>query len=153
MKAGLFAFHFFIFCLYILFLIYFPKFIKQALASETNHGYFSDVHIYNNNNNKRTASELRFYTCFILEVMNLGYVGTAFAFGMALCSGSAGTVLRLTLISSLVPLFCRAITLDNQLVVLSTSAPDAGRYYVQAVNERSGENKTSPSIYLSIASK
>nr|XP_023670687.1 protein sidekick-1 isoform X1 [Paramormyrops kingsleyae]XP_023670688.1 protein sidekick-1 isoform X1 [Paramormyrops kingsleyae] len=44
-----------------------------------------------------------------------------------------------------------AITLDNQLVVLSTSAPDAGRYYVQAVNERSGENKTSPSIYLSIA--
>ncbi|MGH0129283.1 UNVERIFIED_CONTAM: hypothetical protein FKN15_038666 [Acipenser sinensis] len=45
----------------------------------------------------------------------------------------------------------RAITLDNQLVVLSTAAADAGRYYVQAVNERNGENKTSPSIYLSIA--
>ncbi|RXM29017.1 Protein sidekick-1 [Acipenser ruthenus] len=44
-----------------------------------------------------------------------------------------------------------AITLDNQLVVLSTAAADAGRYYVQAVNERNGENKTSPSIYLSIA--
>lgn len=47
----------------------------------------------------------------------------------------------------------RAITLDNQLVVLGTTAADAGRYYVQAVNERNGENKTSPSIYLSIASK
>ncbi|XP_058645547.1 protein sidekick-1 isoform X2 [Onychostoma macrolepis] len=44
-----------------------------------------------------------------------------------------------------------AITLDNQLVVLGTAAADAGRYYVQAVNERNGENKTSPSIYLSIA--
>ncbi|XP_036384090.1 protein sidekick-1 isoform X2 [Megalops cyprinoides] len=44
-----------------------------------------------------------------------------------------------------------AITLDNQLVVLSTAAADAGRYYVQAVNEKNGENKTSPSIYLSIA--
>ncbi|XP_067259435.1 protein sidekick-1 [Chanodichthys erythropterus] len=44
-----------------------------------------------------------------------------------------------------------AITLDNQLVVLGTVAADAGRYYVQAVNERNGENKTSPSIYLSIA--
>uniref|UniRef100_A0A672KAV3 Protein sidekick-1-like n=1 Tax=Sinocyclocheilus grahami TaxID=75366 RepID=A0A672KAV3_SINGR len=43
-----------------------------------------------------------------------------------------------------------AITLDNQLVVLGTAAADAGRYYVQAVNERNGENKTSPSIYLSI---
>uniref|UniRef100_A0A673G3H8 Protein sidekick-1-like n=1 Tax=Sinocyclocheilus rhinocerous TaxID=307959 RepID=A0A673G3H8_9TELE len=46
-----------------------------------------------------------------------------------------------------------AITLDNQLVVLGTAAADAGRYYVQAVNERNGENKTSPSIYLSIAGK
>uniref|UniRef100_A0A8C9R8X8 Sidekick cell adhesion molecule 1 n=1 Tax=Scleropages formosus TaxID=113540 RepID=A0A8C9R8X8_SCLFO len=44
-----------------------------------------------------------------------------------------------------------AITLDNQLVVLATAASDAGRYYVQAVNERNGENKTSPSTYLSIA--
>ncbi|KAA0722521.1 Protein sidekick-1 [Triplophysa tibetana] len=44
-----------------------------------------------------------------------------------------------------------AITLDNQLVVLGTTAADAGRYYVQAVNERNGENKTSASIYLSIA--
>lgn len=43
--------------------------------------------------------------------------------------------------------------MDNQLVVLGTTAADAGRYYVQAVNERNGENKTSPSIYLNIASK
>uniref|UniRef100_A0A8C1W930 Sidekick cell adhesion molecule 1b n=1 Tax=Cyprinus carpio TaxID=7962 RepID=A0A8C1W930_CYPCA len=43
-----------------------------------------------------------------------------------------------------------AITLDNQLVVLGTAAADAGRYYVQAVNERNGENKTSPSIYLNV---
>lgn len=49
--------------------------------------------------------------------------------------------------------YFRAITLDNQLVVLGTTAADAGRYYVQAVNERNGENKSSPSIYLSIASK
>uniref|UniRef100_A0A8D0CKB7 Sidekick cell adhesion molecule 1 n=1 Tax=Scleropages formosus TaxID=113540 RepID=A0A8D0CKB7_SCLFO len=44
-----------------------------------------------------------------------------------------------------------AITLDNQLVVLSTAAADAGRYYVHAVNEKNGDNKTSPSIYLTIA--
>uniref|UniRef100_A0A8C2CMV1 Sidekick cell adhesion molecule 1b n=1 Tax=Cyprinus carpio TaxID=7962 RepID=A0A8C2CMV1_CYPCA len=46
-----------------------------------------------------------------------------------------------------------AITLDNQLVVLGTAAADAGRYYVEAVNERNGENKTSPSIYLSVAAE
>uniref|UniRef100_A0A8D0G947 Sidekick cell adhesion molecule 1 n=1 Tax=Sphenodon punctatus TaxID=8508 RepID=A0A8D0G947_SPHPU len=45
-----------------------------------------------------------------------------------------------------------AITLENQLVILATSATDAGRYYVQAVNEKNGENKTSPLVYLSIAS-
>uniref|UniRef100_UPI00398E8C7C protein sidekick-1 isoform X2 n=1 Tax=Pristiophorus japonicus TaxID=55135 RepID=UPI00398E8C7C len=44
-----------------------------------------------------------------------------------------------------------AITLDNHLVVLSAAAADAGKYYVQAVNEKNGENKTSPFIYLSIA--
>ncbi|KAG5278462.1 hypothetical protein AALO_G00099230 [Alosa alosa] len=44
-----------------------------------------------------------------------------------------------------------AITLDNQLVVLATTVADAGRYYVQAVNERNGENKTSPALYLSIS--
>uniref|UniRef100_A0A8C2DXK3 Sidekick cell adhesion molecule 1a n=1 Tax=Cyprinus carpio TaxID=7962 RepID=A0A8C2DXK3_CYPCA len=44
-----------------------------------------------------------------------------------------------------------AITLENQLVVLATAAADAGRYYVQAVNEKNGENKTSPSIYLNVA--
>ncbi|KAJ8253833.1 hypothetical protein COCON_G00204450 [Conger conger] len=44
-----------------------------------------------------------------------------------------------------------AITLDNQLVVLSTAGGDTGRYYVQAVNEKNGENKTSPSIYLTVA--
>ncbi|XP_035260908.1 protein sidekick-1 isoform X3 [Anguilla anguilla] len=51
----------------------------------------------------------------------------------------------------IIPSYRVAITLDNQLVVLSTAAPDAGRYYVQAVNEKNGENKTSPSIYLSVA--
>ncbi|KAM8798404.1 protein sidekick-1 [Eudromia elegans] len=45
-----------------------------------------------------------------------------------------------------------AITLENQLVVLATSAADAGGYYVQAVNEKNGENKTSPFIHLSVAS-
>ncbi|XP_021078405.1 protein sidekick-1 [Mus pahari] len=44
-----------------------------------------------------------------------------------------------------------AITLENQLVILATTASDAGAYYVQAVNERNGENKTSPFIHLSIA--
>ncbi|KAM7394528.1 hypothetical protein PAMP_021325 [Pampus punctatissimus] len=45
----------------------------------------------------------------------------------------------------------RAITLDNQLVVLATAAMDAGRYHVEAVNEMTGENVTSPAIYLSIS--
>ncbi|KAB0403468.1 hypothetical protein E2I00_001920, partial [Balaenoptera physalus] len=44
-----------------------------------------------------------------------------------------------------------AITLENQLVILAATASDAGAYYVQAVNERNGENKTSPLIHLSIA--
>ncbi|XP_042293990.1 protein sidekick-1 isoform X4 [Sceloporus undulatus] len=44
------------------------------------------------------------------------------------------------------------ITLENQLVILATSAADAGCYYVQAVNEKNGENKTSPFIYLSVTS-
>ncbi|GAA6109146.1 protein sidekick-1 isoform X1 [Tachysurus ichikawai] len=43
--------------------------------------------------------------------------------------------------------------MENQLVVLSTAAADAGRYYVQAVNEKNGENKTSPSIYLNVTGK
>lgn len=46
---------------------------------------------------------------------------------------------------------CRSITLDNQLVVLATSAADAGRYHVEAVNEMTGENATSPVVYLSIS--
>uniref|UniRef100_A0A8C2RZL3 Sidekick cell adhesion molecule 1 n=1 Tax=Capra hircus TaxID=9925 RepID=A0A8C2RZL3_CAPHI len=41
-----------------------------------------------------------------------------------------------------------AITLENQLVILAAAASDAGAYYVQAVNERNGENKTSPPISL-----
>lgn len=45
-----------------------------------------------------------------------------------------------------------AITLENQLVILATSVADAGGYYAQAVNEKNGENKTSPLIHLSIAS-
>uniref|UniRef100_A0A8C2JDX5 Sidekick cell adhesion molecule 2b n=1 Tax=Cyprinus carpio TaxID=7962 RepID=A0A8C2JDX5_CYPCA len=43
-----------------------------------------------------------------------------------------------------------AITLDNTLVILSTVAPDAGRYYVQAVNDKNGENKTGQPITLSV---
>ncbi|XP_060911472.1 protein sidekick-1-like isoform X1 [Labrus mixtus] len=43
------------------------------------------------------------------------------------------------------------ITLDNQLVVLATTAADAGRYHVEAVNEMTGENVTSSAIYLSIS--
>uniref|UniRef100_A0A671F772 Sidekick cell adhesion molecule 1 n=1 Tax=Rhinolophus ferrumequinum TaxID=59479 RepID=A0A671F772_RHIFE len=46
-----------------------------------------------------------------------------------------------------------AITLENQLVILAAKASDAGAYYVQAVNERNGENKTSPPTYLSVASE
>nr|KAF6448698.1 sidekick cell adhesion molecule 1 [Rousettus aegyptiacus] len=44
-----------------------------------------------------------------------------------------------------------AITLENQLVILAVTPSDAGAYYVQAVNERNGENKTSPPIHLSVA--
>ncbi|XP_038141195.1 protein sidekick-1-like isoform X2 [Cyprinodon tularosa] len=44
-----------------------------------------------------------------------------------------------------------AITLDNHLVVLATTAADAGRYHVEAVNEMTGENVTSPAVYLSIS--
>uniref|UniRef100_A0A8C4MU77 Sidekick cell adhesion molecule 1 n=1 Tax=Equus asinus asinus TaxID=83772 RepID=A0A8C4MU77_EQUAS len=43
-----------------------------------------------------------------------------------------------------------AITLENQLVILAAVASDSGPYYVQAVNERNGENKTSPLIYLNV---
>ncbi|XP_044931098.1 protein sidekick-1 isoform X2 [Mustela putorius furo] len=43
-----------------------------------------------------------------------------------------------------------AITLENQLVILAATAGDAGAYYAQAVNERNGENKTSPLIHLSV---
>ncbi|XP_040186925.1 protein sidekick-2 isoform X1 [Rana temporaria] len=39
-----------------------------------------------------------------------------------------------------------AITKDNTLVILSSVAPDAGRYYVQAVNDKNGDNKTSQPI-------
>ncbi|XP_027874470.1 protein sidekick-1-like isoform X1 [Xiphophorus couchianus] len=44
-----------------------------------------------------------------------------------------------------------AITLDNQLVVLVTTAADAGRYHVEAVNEMTGEIVISPAVYLSIS--
>ncbi|XP_051904168.1 protein sidekick-2-like [Hippocampus zosterae] len=43
-----------------------------------------------------------------------------------------------------------AITLDNTLVILSTVAPDAGRYYAQAVNDKNGENKTSQPVTLAV---
>ncbi|XP_043941066.1 protein sidekick-2 [Protopterus annectens] len=43
-----------------------------------------------------------------------------------------------------------AITMENTMVILSTVAPDAGRYYVQAVNDKNGENKTSHPIILTV---
>uniref|UniRef100_A0AAY4BHR3 Uncharacterized protein n=1 Tax=Denticeps clupeoides TaxID=299321 RepID=A0AAY4BHR3_9TELE len=43
-----------------------------------------------------------------------------------------------------------AITLDNTLVILSAVAPDAGRYYAQAVNDKNGENKTSQPVILTV---
>ncbi|XP_057572172.1 protein sidekick-2 [Hippopotamus amphibius kiboko] len=43
-----------------------------------------------------------------------------------------------------------AIALENTLVILSTVAPDAGRYYVQAVNDKNGDNKTSQPITLAV---
>ncbi|KFV75189.1 Protein sidekick-1, partial [Struthio camelus australis] len=52
----------------------------------------------------------------------------------------------------IIPSSRMAITMENQLVILATSATDAGGYYVQAVNEKNGENKTSPFIHLSVAS-
>lgn len=54
--------------------------------------------------------------------------------------------------TNLFPLL-RAITLENTLVILSTVAPDAGRYYVQAVNDKNGDNKTSQPITLAVESK
>ncbi|XP_045680287.1 protein sidekick-1 isoform X1 [Phyllostomus hastatus] len=45
-----------------------------------------------------------------------------------------------------------AITLENQLVILAAEAGDAGTYYAQAVNERTGENRTSPPVLLSVTS-
>ncbi|KAF6082866.1 sidekick cell adhesion molecule 1 [Phyllostomus discolor] len=45
-----------------------------------------------------------------------------------------------------------AITLENQLVILAAEAGDAGAYYAQAVNERTGENRTSPPVLLSVTS-
>ncbi|CAL8330871.1 unnamed protein product [Merluccius merluccius] len=44
-----------------------------------------------------------------------------------------------------------AISLDNQLVVLATTTADAGRYHVEAVNELTGENATSPAVSLSVS--
>ncbi|XP_059414733.1 protein sidekick-2-like isoform X2 [Carassius carassius] len=43
-----------------------------------------------------------------------------------------------------------ALSLDNTLVILSAVAPDAGRYYAQAVNDKNGENKTSHPIILNV---
>lgn len=36
-------------------------------------------------------------------------------------------------------------------MILAVTPGDAGAYYAQAVNERNGENKTSPPIHLSVA--
>ncbi|GAA6097738.1 protein sidekick-2 isoform X1 [Tachysurus ichikawai] len=43
-----------------------------------------------------------------------------------------------------------AITLDNTLVILSAVAPDSGRYYAQAVNDKNADNKTSQPITLTV---
>jgi hypothetical protein len=43
--------------------------------------------------------------------------------------------------------------MENHLVILATTASDAGAYHVQAVNERSGESRSSPFIHLSVASE
>ncbi|KAG8446470.1 hypothetical protein GDO86_014070 [Hymenochirus boettgeri] len=43
-----------------------------------------------------------------------------------------------------------AITENNTLVILSSVAPDTGRYYVQAVNDKNGDNKTSQPITLTV---
>uniref|UniRef100_A0A673T7G1 Sidekick cell adhesion molecule 1 n=1 Tax=Suricata suricatta TaxID=37032 RepID=A0A673T7G1_SURSU len=43
-----------------------------------------------------------------------------------------------------------AITLQNQLVILAATAGDSRAYYAQAVNERSGESKTSPLTHLTV---
>ncbi|XP_068823910.1 protein sidekick-1 [Capricornis sumatraensis] len=51
----------------------------------------------------------------------------------------------------IIPSIGIAITLENHLVILAAAASDAGAYYVQAVNERNGENKTSPPMHLSVA--
>lgn len=48
---------------------------------------------------------------------------------------------------------CSAITKDNTLVILSSVAPDAGRYYVQAVNDKNGDNKTSQPITVIVESE
>lgn len=61
--------------------------------------------------------------------------------------------LGIILVNHLWVLFLSAITLDNTLVILSTVAPDAGRYYVQAVNDKNGDNKTSQPITLSVDSE
>ncbi|NWV56107.1 SDK2 protein, partial [Daphoenositta chrysoptera] len=45
-----------------------------------------------------------------------------------------------------------AITLENTLVILSTVAPDAGRYYVQAVNDKNGDNGVLTSVPLAFFS-
>ncbi|XP_032473244.1 protein sidekick-2 isoform X3 [Phocoena sinus] len=43
-----------------------------------------------------------------------------------------------------------AITLENALVILSTVAPDAGRYSAQAVNDKTGDTKTSQPVALAV---
>ncbi|OCT58236.1 hypothetical protein XELAEV_18002425mg [Xenopus laevis] len=43
-----------------------------------------------------------------------------------------------------------AITKNNTLVILSSVAPDTGRYYVQAVNDKNGDNKTSQPITITV---
>uniref|UniRef100_S4RMJ9 Ig-like domain-containing protein n=1 Tax=Petromyzon marinus TaxID=7757 RepID=S4RMJ9_PETMA len=43
-----------------------------------------------------------------------------------------------------------AVTTENWLVVLASASSDGGRYFVQAVNEKNGENKTSGAVTLAV---
>ncbi|XP_078728944.1 protein sidekick-2 [Lampetra fluviatilis] len=43
-----------------------------------------------------------------------------------------------------------AVTTENWLVVLASASSDGGRYFVQAVNEQNGENKTSGAVTLAV---
>lgn len=75
------------------------------------------------------------------------------ALNLPCLGGSVHAPLRLSEHPDAVSLCHRAITLQNQLVILAATPGDSGAYYAQAVNERNGENKTSPLVALSVPSE